>query len=233
MARKQKKTDTIHEIDHTQKAYIGIRQMLFHNEIGPSQKISYRDLSERLKMSSTPVIQALKKLECQGIVRHEPNRGYYTESISIQEVKEIYELREVIELSLLPDTIRNLSEKGIRQLRDVLKAHLKLGDNLYLTDRLIKDMDFHLTLAFLSGRQIQLQVLRNLFDLLYLKYSGSLLFLRSINIVGSEHENIFNSIISRDLQKAQNALRQHFANINRHVLAALGQMFAEKEVSEF
>ena len=94
-------------------------------------------------------------------------------------------------------------------------------------------MDFHLTLASLSGRQIQLQVLRNLFDLLYLKYSGSLLFIRSKNIVGSEHQNVFDSVISRDLQKAQNALRQHFTNIKKHVLAALGQMLAEKEVSGF
>ena len=77
MARKQKRTGPIPEIDHTQKAYMGIRRMLFHNEIGPGQKISYRDLAERLKMSSTPVIQAFKQLEFQELVRHEPNHGYY------------------------------------------------------------------------------------------------------------------------------------------------------------
>ena len=233
MAKKQRNTATMLEKNHTQKAYMGIRRMLFHNEIGPGQKISYRDLSERLKMSSTPVIQALKQLEFQGLVRHEPNRGYYTESISIQEVKEIYELREVIELSLLPEVVANLSEKGIRQLRDVFQAHLKAADDLYLNERLIKDMEFHLTLASLSGRQIQLQVLRNLFDLLYLKYSGSLLFIRSKKIVGSEHQNIYDSVISRDLQKAQKALKQHFVNIKKHVLAALCQIFAGKEISGF
>ena len=47
---------------HTHKAYQGIRQMLFHNEIVPGQKIAYRDLAERLGMSQTPVIQALKWL---------------------------------------------------------------------------------------------------------------------------------------------------------------------------
>ena len=91
--------------DHTKKAYRGIRKMLFHKEIVPGQKIAYRDLSERLKMSPTPVIQALKWLEFQGLVRHEPNRGYYTEPISLEEAREIYELREILEISLLPDTI--------------------------------------------------------------------------------------------------------------------------------
>jgi DNA-binding GntR family transcriptional regulator len=49
--------------DSTWKAYTGIRNMLFHNEIMPGQKIAYRDLAERLGMSQTPVIQALKWLE--------------------------------------------------------------------------------------------------------------------------------------------------------------------------
>ena len=49
-------------------------------------------------MSSTPGIQAL---EFQGLVRHEPNPWYYIESISMQKIKEIYELREEVELSLL------------------------------------------------------------------------------------------------------------------------------------
>ena len=90
---------------HTRKAYLGIRNMLFHNEIGPGQKISYRDLAERLGMSQTPVIQALKWLEFQQLVRHEPNRGYYTAPVSLQEVEEIYDLRELIELALLPGTM--------------------------------------------------------------------------------------------------------------------------------
>ena len=90
---------------HTQIAYEGIRRMLFHNEIVPGSKISYRDLSERLGMSQTPVIQALKWLEFQQLVRHEPHRGYFTAEISLQEVEEVYELRELIELSLLSRTV--------------------------------------------------------------------------------------------------------------------------------
>ena len=62
---------------HAQKAYAGIRRMLFHNEIVPGQKIGYRDLAERIGMSQTPVIQALKWLEFQGLVRHEPQPGLF------------------------------------------------------------------------------------------------------------------------------------------------------------
>ena len=62
------KTQTRDPQGHTRKAYLGIRNMLFHSEIVPGQKISYRDLAERLGMSQTPVIQALKWLEFQQLV---------------------------------------------------------------------------------------------------------------------------------------------------------------------
>ena len=72
--------------------------MMFHKEIASGQKIACRDLANRLGMSPTPVIQALKWLEFQGLVRHEPERGYYTEPFNLEEVEEIYELREVVEV---------------------------------------------------------------------------------------------------------------------------------------
>ena len=94
------------QTDHVSMAYDGIRMMLLNNEIRPGRKISYRQLAEKLDMSLTPVIQALKRLEYQGLVRHEPNRGYFIEPMSLQEVQEIYDMREILEISLLPDVIK-------------------------------------------------------------------------------------------------------------------------------
>ena len=61
-------------LDHSQQAYKGIRRKLYHKELVPGQKIAYRELAEQLDMSPTPIIQALKWLEIQGFVRHEPHR---------------------------------------------------------------------------------------------------------------------------------------------------------------
>ena len=54
----------------------------FFNETSPGQKIAYGDLAKRLGMSTTPIIQALKRLDEQGLVRYEPNRGYGAPVIS-------------------------------------------------------------------------------------------------------------------------------------------------------
>jgi DNA-binding GntR family transcriptional regulator len=219
--------------DHTQMAFEGIRRMLFRNEIMPGQKISYRILAERLGMSLTPVIQALKRLEFQGLVRHEPNRGYFTEPISLQEIQEIYETREVVEISLLPAVIRRLDEEGIDKLLKITQKDNTGSQPDNLNERLIRDREFHLCLASLSSRAIQLQILHNLYDLLYLKYRGSLLFVASKEIVGSHHKNIFDAVVSRDLKRAQDAMRTHFNSIKSRALAALSQMIAERELPGF
>jgi DNA-binding GntR family transcriptional regulator len=223
------KTKQPPDAGHTRKAYQGIRQMLFHNEIVPGQKIAYRDLAERLGMSQTPVIQALKWLEFQGLVRHERHRGYYTEPVSIQEVAEIYDFREQIELALLPATLARMDNSAIQKLEAALNAHLKASREIYLYGRLLKDMEFHLTLAGLSGNRIQHQTLRLLFDLLYLKYGGNILFSTSMDKADTAHKELFSHIRGNRLKDAKTVLSRHINSVKDHVLSGLERLMKEKD----
>ncbi len=227
MATKKEKKQIKVRPDHTYIAYQGIKKMLFENEILPGQKILYRQLAERLRMSPTPVIQALKLIELSGIVRHEPNRGYFTESVSLKEIQEIYDTREIIEISLLPSIMNNLEEDGIKKLRDSLKIKPANNPKSELYERLKTDRNFHLTLASLSNHKTQVQILRYLFDLLYLKYSASLLFVATERFVGTQHNTIFNAIISQNLKEAQEAFKSHFSSVKAQALKSMGQMIAQ------
>jgi len=216
--------------DYTQEAYMGIRRMFFLNEIIPGQKISYGDLAKRLNMSTTPVIQALKRLEFQGLVRHEPNRGYYTENISLKEITEIYEFRQQIEVSLLPKTISSITKKGLNQLKKALNNHLDAVRDIYLKDRLLKDMEFHLILAELSGNRIQINTLKFLFDLLYLKYRGNILFVTPMETVDSEHIRLYDDISAGKTENAQAVLAQHISNVKKHAILSIERINQEKNI---
>ena len=208
---------------------MGIRRMFFLNEIIPDQKISYGDLAKRLNMSTTPVIQALKRLEFQGLVRHEPNRGYYTEAVSLKEITEIYEFRELIETSLLAKTIARMDKSGLKTLKKALDNHLQAVRDIYLKDRLLKDMEFHLALAELSGCTIQINTLKSLFDLLYLKYRGNILFVTPMDRVDSEHIKLYGYIEQGDLENATRILKQHISNVKAHAIAGIKRMKEEKQ----
>ena len=228
-----KKKSSLNPSNLTEKAYKGIRHILFHNEIAPGQKIAYHYLTKRLNMSPTPIIQALKLLEVQGLVRHEPNRGYYTAPTSFDEVEEIYEMREIIEVSLLSKTMNSLGKNEIQKHYELLKEHSLGLDSDLASNALSSDKALHLTLASLSGSRVQLRILRQLFDLLYLKYRHSVLFATSFEDVNNQHQNIIDLVMLGESQKAKQALSDHICDIKNHVLNGLTRIMQEKEHTIF
>ena len=220
------------EMDHTQMAYQGIRRMLYHKELVPGQKVAYRELAERLGMSHTPIIQALKWLEIQGFVRHETHRGYFMEPFRLEEVEEIYELRELLEPSLLSDAMGQLDANGEKKLKAALDAHRSADRESYLKERLFKNREFHLSLAALSGKQTQVRLLQNIFDVLFLKYGGNYLPGKSLDSVDQEHQKIFDCVVSGNLKGAKAVLRRHIRNVKKQVLTSYRRMLEEKEGPE-
>lgn len=227
----KKKTAKAGKIDLAQKAYQGIRQMLFYNEIIPGQKIKYQDLADRIGVSITPVIHALKWLEFKNIVRHEPNRGYFINEISLQEIREIYDSRLLIEVSLAPEIIRNLDDAGYQHLQRAREDYIAAVEAENYYGRLMTDMKFHLTLASLSQCNIQFKMLQELFDMLLLKYTRNLLLLGIMDSSRQEHNRIFQALEKRDAQDLQDALSTHLKHVREQIVQGFKKMFVSKKES--
>ena len=219
--------------DLAHKAYMGMRQMFFYNEIIPGQKIKYQDLADRLNVSITPVIHALKWLEFKGIVRHEPNKGYYVNEASLQEIREIYETRLVLEVAILPQTIAKLDKNGIHRLQASLDAFEKTVEEADYYGRLMTDMKFHFTLASLSQCRIQLKLLEELFDLLFLRYSRNLVSISIMETSLHEHQEIFEILKTRNLLKLQKILSRHLENVKDHILEKYDRIIINKKEPVF
>jgi DNA-binding GntR family transcriptional regulator len=219
--------------DPTTKAYMGIQNMMFKKAIVPGQKISPRDLSRQLQMSPTPIIQALKWLELLGFVHRKPNRGYFATPINLQEVGEIYELRELLEPALLEKSLKKLDDHGKQRLKIALDAHHKASRETYLNERIIRDMEYHLTLASLSGKTIQQKTLQHVFDLLCIKYRGNFASATSSQTTDDEHRQIFEAVINLQLNRAKQVLQQHIAHAKNKVIVSLKQVLEEKTNSFF
>ena len=229
MPRANKETKFEERGDLAHKVYVGMRRMLFYNEIIPGQKIKYQDLTDRLDVSITPVIHALKWLEFKGIVHHEPNKGYYVNEVSLQEIKEIYETRLVLEVAILPQTVANLDESGIHRLQACLDAFEQTVKESDYYGRLMTDMKFHYTLASLSQCRIQLKMLEELFDLLFLKYSRNLVLTSIMETSLHEHQEIFESLKTRNIHEVQKVLSCHLENVKDHILEKFDIMVMKKK----
>ena len=231
-----KKKNGIHpngEKDLTREAYKDIRRMIFLKELNPGQKVAYRKMAERLGMSLTPVVQALKHMEFMGLVRHEPNRGFFVEQISTQEIEEAYQLREMLELSLLPAVIEDLDDDDEKELKKALDEYLAASRSGSLNLRLAKDINFHMALAGLSGQHLSIRILRYLFDFLYLRFGQELIFSRPQESAGLEHQAIFDAVAARDVSAARKAMRRHIRNLRNNALEGMQNRLAEAEQIDF
>ncbi|HCY85997.1 MAG TPA: GntR family transcriptional regulator [Desulfobacteraceae bacterium] len=217
--------------DLTQKAYLSIRQMLFYNEIMPGQKIKYKDLAGRIGVSMTPVIQALKWLEFRNIVRHEPNRGYYVNEVSLKEIKEVYDTRLLIETSLAAKSVTRLDDTGMERIQSAFFAYRDAVSEDKYHKRILMDMEFHMCLASLSDAQIQLKMLQELFDVLLLRYSRNLFFLSVMDTSLQEHEDILTSLERRDADGLTRALSTHIETVQTHILKGMRRIMDEDRES--
>jgi DNA-binding GntR family transcriptional regulator len=231
-----KKKNGIHpngEKNLTREAYNDIRRMIFLKELNPGQKVAYREMAERLGMSLTPVVQALKHMEFMGLVRHEPNRGFFIEQISPKEVEEAYELREMLETSLLPGVIKGLDDNDEKELKHALGESLEASRSGSLNLRLAKDINFHMKLAEFSGQRLSIWILRYLFDFLYLRFGQELIFSRPQESAGLEHQAIFDAVAARDISAARKAMRRHIRNVRDNALEGIQNRLLEASQIDF
>ena len=232
MQNREKGKKALNDDDHSHRALRGIRKMLYYKDLVPGQKVSIREIAETLGMSMTPIIQALKFMEFQGLTRHEPNRGYFMTPISVTELEEIYELRELIEPSLIPFAMKNLSSENKKRLKEAFEDHLSAQREIFLQERYFKNSEFHLALATMSNKPTQIRFLRNMFDLLLLKYGGNSESLEAMNLVDVEHQKIYESVISGDINGSISILCDHIKNVKTQVLDRFRKVLDRKDIPE-
>lgn len=223
----KKKTKTVQSKDLTRDAYNDIRKMLFSNELKPGEKVPYRRMAEGLNMSLTPVVQALKHMEFMGLVRHEQNRGFFVEQVTPQEIDEAYTLRGILEPIMLAATIANLDKQGEKKIGSALDEYLDACNKGSLKLKLVKDIQFHMSMAELSGQSLSILILRYLFDFLYLRFGQELIFSRPLENAATDHTAIFDAIKSRDVETAIKFLKDHIAKIHKNALDGIQDRLSE------
>ncbi len=216
----------------TRDAYNDIRRMIFLNELRPGQKIAYRDMAQRLGMSLTPVVQALKHMEFMGLLYHEPNRGFYIKPMEAAEIEEAYDLREVLEVNLVPKIVMRLDEDGKNQLKAALEEYLAAGRAGSLKLRLSRDMNFHMTLAEISNQSLSTWMLRYLLDFLYLRFEKEQIFSRPQASAAVEHQKIVETYSAGNTREAKKAMRDHIRSVKDNVMKDLRNRILETEKIE-
>ena len=88
--------------------YENLKKRIINHSLKPGEPLNEAVLSKELKISKTPIREAFQQLEKEGFIENIPGRGAFVSRISIQDIRELFEIREILEC----EVIRRVASKG-------------------------------------------------------------------------------------------------------------------------
>ncbi|MEZ5186515.1 MAG: GntR family transcriptional regulator [Candidatus Nanopelagicales bacterium] len=146
------------------RAAADIRIDLLSGELRAGQKIVQESLAARYGISRIPLREALAQLQAEGLVVHEPNRGYFVARLRAEDMREVYRLREILEAEAITRACRHLSEADIERIvriADDVESALSTGDLARIG---AANRSFHFAVFEAAGMPRLTRILAGLWD---------------------------------------------------------------------
>lgn len=195
----------------TERVYEAVRNSIVTGELEPGSLHSANSIAELLSVSRTPVREALLKLEDQGLVQFERNRGARILQTSLFDMRELISLRMLLEAPSAYTAAQKISDDGKEWLRECFEECNRAITLPGATKRahLEPDAKFHKAIAVISGSKRLALIIESLFDQQVISdFTSSDDIARSKEIM-SDHRKILDAIIEGNPEGAAIAMRDH------------------------
>lgn len=198
-----------------------LRDMIVQGDVAPGAKLNERVLCERLGVSRTPLREALKTLASEGLVALQPNRGAIVTPLTLDTVREIFEVLGALEALAGDLACRNVTETQLAEIRalhfEMLAAHAR-GD---LAQYFRNNQAIHFAIVAASGNATLAATYRNLnANVRRARYLANVSRERWDKAV-AEHDDMLAALAARDGPRLQRLLVDHLGGKMLAVLTAL------------
>jgi DNA-binding GntR family transcriptional regulator len=194
-----------------------LRQAILRGELKPGERLMEIQLANKLGVSRTPIREAIRKLELEGLVLMIPRRGAEVAEITEKSLRDVLEVRAALEELAVDLACDRISAEDIQNLKEAAKefeAALQGGD---VTEYAEADVKFHDIIYLATDNQRLIQLLYNLREQMY-RYRVEYLKRTEMHpILLAEHEHIIECIEHHDKVAAKVAISTHIENQARTV----------------
>ena len=199
--------------DAAGRAYERLRREIVSGGLQPNERLVEADLIQLLDAGRSAVRTALVRLEHEGLVEREPNRGAKVRLVDEQEAAEILESRMVLEGLAARHAARNVTPAQIDELRAILaqmRSLLDAGDLLGASEL---NAGFHGRLLEIAGHRTVARLVATLSSQLVRFQYRTILLPGRAEQSHAEHRSIVDAVASHDSDAAEQAVRDHVAHI--------------------
>lgn len=205
-----------------QEIYLSIREDITYGKLFPGERLVESQLAERFKASRSPIREAIRQLESEGLIRLNQNKGITVARLSAKEVDEIYNLRWLLEsyaARLGAEQATKTQVEYLKELHEKLKVAGKTAD---LSNWIHNNILFHDFFSENSGNSNLHQILVNLKHRVYLYHYFIVSVPGNFQAYLDHHEGILKACKKNDGEMAEKYMKLHIENIRQVLVRQLG-----------
>jgi DNA-binding GntR family transcriptional regulator len=198
-----------------------LREAIITGELKPGERLMEVKLAEKMGVSRTPVREAIRMLELEGLVDMLPRKGAHVAELSVKDIMDVLEVRAAMDSLATRLAAERISDEEIKELKQIQVQFISYTEKENLQGIIKKDVEFHELIYHASRNDRLLQISNNLreqiqrFRVIYLKDYSS-----PGNLI-KEHEDICNAISVRNKEMAQKYAQVHINNQEKVITKAI------------
>jgi DNA-binding GntR family transcriptional regulator len=201
-------------VNLSERAYFKLKKMLADYKYSPGSRLNVEQLTRDLGISRTPIWEAVRRLEQEGLVKNIPNRGVFLVELTRMAAIELYTVREVLEGMAARLAVQRISDKALERMEKLVQEQEKIVAAEDLVAYSKSDFEFHANIYAACGNGILREMLESIKEKL-----------RPIDVwitpilseLFNDHQMIVRAMRLRDALLAESAFREH----NQRVLKQL------------
>ncbi|HEX2831068.1 MAG TPA: GntR family transcriptional regulator [Burkholderiales bacterium] len=203
-----------------ERAYRALREAIHEGTIEPDTHLTEVDVAAWLQMSRTPVREAMRRLESEGVLRNQPFRGAVVVAIDERQLRELYAVRELLEVAAAGWCAANATEAQLDALREITAAESKATRDPRALSKL--NRRFHDEICQGARNEFLLKALATVHTSFALLGKSNLLTAGRARVSIAEHRELLAAIEKRDTEAAEAAARKHVRRSLEQRLKELG-----------
>ncbi len=206
------------------QAYEEIRKLILQRRSTDRFSLSENSLAAEMRMSRTPIREALQRLQMEGFIEIHPNRGVVIPEVSVVEVNETFALRMAVEEFVIREMTPQMTPENIGEMDLYLARQKEAMDRNDVLEYLRHDKDFHDLFFRLYANSLIFNTIQRVLDRFYSMGTNVLRRPGSVQRSFAEHCAVADAVRNNDGEKAAAAMHAHLITGKNNVLSIPGNI---------
>ncbi len=195
-----------------------LREAILEGNLKPGQRLMEVQLAEQLGVSRTPVREAIRKLELEGLVVMLPRKGAYVADVSLKDVIDVLEIRASLEGLAAYLAADRISDEDIKKLETIMQDFNQGKDEFDVDTLLKKDVEFHECIFKATNNSRLHQLINSLWEQVYRFRVTYISDYDSTKNIINEHQLILDAIKKRDSKLAKKYAQEHIEKAEQFMI---------------